>query len=99
MIDAISSISSISSINTLGATSTANTQTSSITSDFNQWLVNVNNDVNVAQTSFEKLAKGEDISVHKVMMDIESSKMQLELMVEVRNKLLEGYQEILRMQL
>ncbi|BCE02758.1 flagellar hook-basal body complex protein FliE [Marinicellulosiphila megalodicopiae] len=95
MIDAINSINTLE----VAGSSLTQTQTSSIQDDFGQWLSKVNQDVNVAQSSFEKLAKGDDISVHKVMMDIQSSRMQLELMVEVRNKLLEGYQELLRMQL
>ena len=46
-----------------------------------------------------KMIKGENVNVHKVMLAGEEAKLSLQLAVQVRNKLLEAYQEINRMQL
>lgn len=43
-------------------------------------------------------ALGEDIPVHQVTFALEQARLSLELMLQVRNRLLESYQEIMRMQ-
>lgn len=48
----------------------------------------------------DKLVKGEDgVDIHQVMLSTEEAKMSLQLAVQMRNKLLEAYQELSRMQL
>lgn len=47
----------------------------------------------------EKFIKGDDVDVHNVMVAGEEAKLSLQLAVQVRNKLVEAYQEISRMQL
>nr|WP_242975527.1 flagellar hook-basal body complex protein FliE [Clostridium liquoris] len=47
----------------------------------------------------ESFIKGDDVDIHKVMLDSEEAKMSLELAVQVRNKIVEAYQELNRMQL
>jgi len=44
----------------------------------------------------EGLATGEVTDVHQVMLAVEEANMALDLLIEVRNKLLEAYQEISR---
>ncbi|GLR70012.1 flagellar hook-basal body complex protein FliE [Agaribacter marinus] len=44
------------------------------------------------------MALNKPISTHEVMIAMQEAKSELRLAVEVRNKLLEGYQEIMRMQ-
>ena len=44
------------------------------------------------------LLSGEDIPLHRVMLATEEASISFQLMVEVRNKLLEAYQELMRMQ-
>ncbi|MGE3311701.1 MAG: flagellar hook-basal body complex protein FliE [Limisphaerales bacterium] len=41
---------------------------------------------------------GEDIPLHRVMIAAEEASVSFQLMVEVRNKLLDAYQELMRMQ-
>lgn len=50
-------------------------------------------------TTKDFLQGDKDIPVHKVMLDSEEAKMSIELAVQVRNKLVEAYQELNRMQL
>ncbi|KGM97412.1 flagellar hook-basal body protein FliE [Clostridium novyi A str. 4552] len=58
--------------------------------------------VNEKQLESEKITndfiKGEDVEVHDVMIKNEEAKLSMQLAVQVRNKLLEAYQEINRMQ-
>ncbi len=45
------------------------------------------------------LLGGKDIPLHQVMITMQEAGVAFQLMVEVRNKLLEGYQELMRMQI
>ena len=44
------------------------------------------------------LLSGQNVPVHQVMIASEEAGVSFQLMLEVRNKLLEGYQELMRMQ-
>lgn len=60
-------------------------------------------DVNAKQiesaTTVREMMAGGDVSLHQAMIAMEEANVSFQLMVEVRNKLLESYQEIMRMQL
>jgi flagellar hook-basal body complex protein FliE len=45
------------------------------------------------------LIAGEPIDLHEVMISAEEASVAFDLMMEIRNKLLEAYQEIQRMQI
>lgn len=47
----------------------------------------------------QKLIKGENVEVHQVMLATEEAKLSLQMAVQVRNKIVEAYQELNRMQL
>lgn len=47
----------------------------------------------------QKFIKGEEEDIHKVMLSAEEAKLSLELAVQIRNKLVEAYQEFNRMQI
>jgi flagellar hook-basal body complex protein FliE len=61
-------------------------------------IKNVNSLQKDADTAAVKLALGEVDDVHQVMIATEQAKLALQLTVQVRNKLVEAYQEISRMQ-
>jgi len=46
----------------------------------------------------EGLISGQNVSLHQTMIAMEEASLSFQLMVEVRNKLLESYQELMRMQ-
>ena len=52
-----------------------------------------------AAESVHALVSGKNVSLHQTMIAMEEASISFQLMVEVRNKLLESYQEIMRMQL
>lgn len=69
---------------------------------FVQWLerslAETNTKLNAADQQVQRLALGETDNLHHVMISLEEAKLSFQLMVQVRNKLLEAYQDILRMQ-
>ncbi|TMG74310.1 MAG: flagellar hook-basal body complex protein FliE [Betaproteobacteria bacterium] len=52
-----------------------------------------------ADDAVRRLAVGEPVNLHQVMVQLERAKLQFELVLQVRNKLLEAYQDLLRMQI
>jgi flagellar hook-basal body complex protein FliE len=58
----------------------------------------VNQQIQNSDIQVQQLATGETDNLHQIMLSLEKAKLGLELVVQVRNKLLEGYQDILRMQ-
>lgn len=58
------------------------------------------NDMQIASEEKTKaFVSGEDIEIHEVMLSGEEAKISLQFAVEMRNKLVEAYQEISKMQL
>ena len=51
-----------------------------------------------ASNAVSGLLRGDNVPLHQAMVSMEEASVSFQLMVEVRNKLLEGYQELLRMQ-
>lgn len=70
---------------------------------FSAWLEQqvqaTNADVVSADTAVRQLAVGEPVNLHQVMVQLERAKLQLELVVQVRNKLLDAYQDLIKMQI
>jgi flagellar hook-basal body complex protein FliE len=59
----------------------------------------VNARQNAAADAVRGLQAGGDVSLHQAMIAMEEASVSFQLMVEVRNKLLESYQELMRMQI
>jgi len=53
----------------------------------------------LADDAIRKLATGEVTDVHQVMVAFEQARLSMQLLTEVRNKLVEAYQEVSRMPL
>ena len=53
---------------------------------------------NVANNAVAALQSGQNVSLHQAVIAMEEANLSFQLMVEVRNKLLESYQELMRMQ-
>lgn len=47
----------------------------------------------------QRMVRGEAVEVHDIMTTAQEAQLAFDLMLEVRNKLLEAYQEIMRMQI
>jgi flagellar hook-basal body complex protein FliE len=59
----------------------------------------VNQKQAAAGAAVGNLLTGNNVSLHQAMIAMEEASVSFQLMVEVRNKLLESYQELMRMQL
>jgi len=70
--------------------------------DFGTWLTSavgrVNQQLVQADQGLRELAAGETQNLHQVMISLEEARLGVQLLVQVRNRLLEAYQEVLRMQ-
>ena len=59
----------------------------------------VNSDVQAADAAAQAFALDDSIPLHQVTFALEQARLSVELMMQVRSRLLEGYQELLRMQI
>jgi flagellar hook-basal body complex protein FliE len=63
-----------------------------------QGLDRVNQQLLGTQVDLQHMALGDTGSVHQVMARMEEARLSFELMMQVRNKVLEAYQDVMRMQ-
>lgn len=98
-IDAIGAIAP-SAMTSLSETTSAS---KSPAADFGQWVgdgvARLDDSLRSADSGLRAMAAGQDVPVHDVMISLEHARMQLMFMVEVRNRVVEAYQELMRMQL
>lgn len=65
---------------------------------FKQALQGVNESQKVSDKLTTDLATGQVENIHEVMIASEKASLSLELTMQVRNKVVEAYQEVMRMQ-
>jgi flagellar hook-basal body complex protein FliE len=72
------------------------------TSDFGRWFTQqidqVDGKLNVADRELQALATGQTQNLHQTMIALEEAKLSFQLLVQVRNRVLEAYQDVMRMQ-
>jgi flagellar hook-basal body complex protein FliE len=59
----------------------------------------VNTYQNQADTAIKEMIAGRNKNIHETMLTIERADTSLKLMMQVRNKILDAYKEIIRMQI
>ena len=62
-------------------------------------LSQVNHDLVTSQVEMQRLATGDIQNLHQVMIRLEESRISFQLMLQVRGRLLEAYQDVMRMQI
>jgi flagellar hook-basal body complex protein FliE len=71
--------------------------------EFSSVLAGLVDEVNAKQgaasQAMEDLQGGGNISLHQAVLAVEEASVSFQLMVEVRNRLLDSYQELMRMQI
>ena len=69
---------------------------------FGDWFTNelaaVDTRIAAADQGVRQLAAGEAVSLHDVMIKLEEARMSFQLLAQVRNRVLEAYQEVMRTQ-
>lgn len=64
-----------------------------------EFVQQVNEKQEIANSTVNDLLSGKDVSLHRAVIAMEEANIAFSLMVEVRNKLVEAYQELMRMQI
>jgi flagellar hook-basal body complex protein FliE len=59
----------------------------------------VNADVTAAETAMRGLASGKPVELHEVMISLEQARLSVQTFIQIRNKLIESYQDVMRMQM
>ena len=62
-------------------------------------ISDVNQKQNTANAAVDGLQSGSGVPLHQAVIAMEEANVSFQLMVEVRNKLLDSYQELMRMQI
>jgi len=69
--------------------------------DFSQMVTSglrtVNQQLLVSQADLQSLAMGNTENLHQIMIRLEESKMSFQLMMQIRNRMLEAYQDVMKM--
>ena len=79
--------------------SQAQPSSDSFGSMFGRMVDEVNAKQSAASQAIQSLQSGGNVSLHQAVIAMEEANVSFQLMVEVRNRLLESYQEIMRMQM
>jgi flagellar hook-basal body complex protein FliE len=71
----------------------------SFTERVSSGLQALNGQLLAAQGDLQRLAVGDVDNLHEVMVRLEESRIALQLAMQVRNRVLEAYQDVMRMQI
>jgi flagellar hook-basal body complex protein FliE len=93
----------LQSVNTDTAAQAVSTTQGGSGASFSNLLGNFVGEVNAQQAAagdaITGLMSGKNVSLHQTMISMEEANVSFQMMVEVRNKLLDSYQELMRMQI
>ncbi len=82
----------------LAQTSSTQPTGNSFASMLGQLVSDVNTQQSMAGQTVSALQSGQNVPLHRAVVAMEEANVSFQLMVEVRNRLLDSYQEIMRMQ-
>lgn len=63
-----------------------------------QGLGQVNQQLMTSQTDLQQLAVGDVQNLHQIMIRMEETRLSFQLVMQVRNRMLEAYQDVMKMQ-
>jgi len=95
-----SSIKPIPGIQDINSTPKASTSsnTEQITQSFGDMLTSLNQSQQNSDDLVAKMARGEDVDLHTVMIALEENNVNFNVAVGIRDRLIEAYREVMRMQ-
>jgi len=97
-IGSIKSLGSVDPRAAYGGVKTVQDQQTPFAEQLKNAIAEVNDLQTQRESMVEQMVTGEATEVHDVMIAAKESQLAFELLLEIRNKLLESYQEIMRMQ-
>ncbi len=72
---------------------------SSFTDFLKDTVVNTNEHLLAADSALQDLASGQSTSLHQTMLTLEEAKLSFQFLEQVRNRLMNAYQDLLREQI
>lgn len=103
MTSAITPISRLSGAGLTNAASAVSSASEGSGVSFGQFLGNALNQLSQTSNASDELAEsfaaGEDVEIHEVMIAMQETQIAFDLAAQVRNRAVEAYQEIMRLQL
>lgn len=97
----IESVANLGATQNMGQLSKANLATQQVEKSFGSYLKdaleNVNELQHVSDDMTHKLIIGKEVDLHNVMIAAQKASIALNATVEIRNKMVEAYQEVARM--
>lgn len=78
--------------------SSASSSTQQITQSFEDMLNTLNQSQQNSDNLMAQLARGEDVDLHTVMIGMEENNVNFNVALGIRDKLVEAYREVMRMQ-
>ena len=82
----------------ISASKSAQDVTGSFEQTLDGFVNNVNDLQNKANDAMDQMASGQAADVHEVMIAMEKAKISFDLLLQVRNKMLDAYKQIMQMQ-
>ena len=76
----------------------ASSNTQQITQSFEDMLTSLNQSQQNSDNLMEQLARGKDVDLHTVMIGLEENNVNFNVALGIRDKLVEAYREVMRMQ-
>lgn len=76
----------------------ASSSTQQVTQSFEDMLNTLNQSQQNSDNLMEQLARGEDVDLHTVMIGMEENNVNFNVALGIRDKLVEAYREVMRMQ-
>jgi len=93
-------LSAINQLTSVGQTTPAPKSGNTSGVSFNDTLksyINEANDLQIkADRDVQRMIAGEEIDAHEVMTAVEKANMSFEMVMEIRNKMLEAYREVMK---
>lgn len=78
--------------------STAGSSTQSVSQSFGDMLASLNQSQLNSDALMQQLAQGENVDLHTVMIGMEENNVNFNVALGIRDRLVEAYREIMRMQ-
>lgn len=76
----------------------ASSSTQQITKSFEDMLTTLNQSQQKSDSLVAQLSRGEDVDLHTVMIAMEENNVNFNVAIGIRDKLVEAYREVMRMQ-
>lgn len=95
--DSIPKIGPIQGIQELQRTKTTGSEGPSFSDTLKEAIVSVDELQKESEAAQLAFARGEEIDLHDVLIKVEEAEVAFKTMMEIRNKLVEAYREVMRM--